>query len=309
MLRIGDVAKMYSISNRTLRYWEGEGILESFRTENGYRYYDDFNTARIKQIVLLRKLEMPISSIERLFTSNCDATAIEILNSHLKNLRSKAARHHALASLTEQLILHFQSQQTLDSLFECLEEFVNDTFYEQDTALQILRPERNSDMSANGLDHVRIVKLPAMTVASYRAESASPEDDCSIVFNRFVLDNQLHKRDGYRQFGFNNPSPSESSPIYGYEMWVTVPDNFDVPLPLEKKVFSGGLYASISTNMNEIGERWQRLHNWCKNNERYDVDVSSQWLEECSMGFEAFISKTVSNGEKQLDLLEPVKEK
>ena len=43
MLRIGEAAKKYDISNRTLRYWEDMGILESKRTENDYRYYDDDN--------------------------------------------------------------------------------------------------------------------------------------------------------------------------------------------------------------------------------------------------------------------------
>lgn len=309
MLRIGDVAKMYSLSNRTLRYWEEEGILKSTRAENGYRYYDDFNAARIKQIVLLRKLKMPIASIEHLFISNSTETAIEILSAHLVHLRNKAAVHHTLAALTEQLISGLQSQKTLKSIFGFLESSASNAFFEQNDALQILLPERNPIMSANELSNVRIVKLPAMTVASYRAESATPEDDCSKVFNAFVLHNNLHKRDGYRQFGFNNPSPSENSPVYGYEMWVTVPDKFDIPAPLEKKVFNGGLYASISTNMNEIGERWQRLYNWCKNSNQYDVDFSRQWLEECSMDFEVFISHNVSDGEKQLDLLEPIKEK
>lgn len=40
MLRIGEAAKKFDISNRTLRYWEEEGILNSTRTEKGYRFYE-----------------------------------------------------------------------------------------------------------------------------------------------------------------------------------------------------------------------------------------------------------------------------
>jgi len=90
-------------------------------------------------------------------------------------------------------------------------------------------------------------------------------------------------------------------------MWVTIPDYLNVPEPLIKKQFGGGLYASISTHMNEIGERWQLLYNWCKNNSKYDVDFSLQWLEECCMDFEVFVSEQVDGSEKQLDLLEPIK--
>ena len=158
------------------------------------------------------------------------------------------------------------------------------------------------------LSNVRIVRLPAMTMAAYRAESATPEHDCAKVHDKFVLENNLHKRSGFRHFGFNNPSPGEGSPIYGYEMWVTIPDDFEVPAPLEKKQFGGGLYASVPTNMNEIGERWGQLYHWCENSNKYDVDFSHQWLEEC-MDFKAFISDEVDDSAKQLDLLHPIKEK
>lgn len=309
MLRIGDAAKLYAISNRTLRYWEDKGILKSVRTENGYRYYDDFNTERIRQIVLLRKLERSISSIESLLSTDNAADALSILTVHLENLRNKAKFYHVLTKLTEQLILHSHSPKTLQSFFESLEVCAEDILSEQDAAFEEIFSERSPDMSENELQHVRIVRLPAMTVASYRAESATPEKDCASIFNEFVLARNLHRRDGFRMFGFNNPSPSADDPVYGYEMWVTVPEDFEVPLPLAKKHFGGGLYASIPTSMNEIGERWQLLYYWCKNSSQYEVDFSIQWLEECSMDFEKFISDTIGDKEKQLDLLEPIREK
>jgi DNA gyrase inhibitor GyrI len=174
-------------------------------------------------------------------------------------------------------------------------------------ASKIQLSTRSSIMAAEKLTNVRIVKIPALTVAAYRAESATPENDCGKVFNKFVLDNNLHKQSGYRNFGFNNPSPGGDNPVYGYEMWVTIPDDFNVPGPLEKKQFKGGLYASVSTTMNEIGERWEMLNDWCKNNGKYEPDHSIQWLEECCMDFEFFISDQVNESEKQLDLLEPIK--
>lgn len=309
MLRIGDAAKLFNISNRTLRYWEDEGILRSARAENGYRYYDDYNAARIKQIVLLRKLKMSILDIERIFVSDDLDVAINALTGHFESLKHETIIYSSLTVLTEKLIQYIKSQSNLEQVFLYLETLVGNTFLEHGNALQILLSERNNPMSANQVDNVRIVKLPAMPVASFRAESATPEDDCSKVFNEFVLSNNLHLRNGYRFFGFNNPGPADDNPIYGYEMWVTIPDDFNVPEPLEKKQFDGGLYASISTRMNEIGERWQLLYNWCKNSDKYDTDFSFQWLEECCMDFETFVSEDVSDSEKQLDLLEPIKEK
>ncbi|MCL2056029.1 MAG: MerR family transcriptional regulator [Oscillospiraceae bacterium] len=304
MLRIGEAAKQFSISNRTLRHWESAGILKSTRAENGYRHYDRENMARINQIVMLRRLKMPIADIERIFIDDGVDAVYNALCSHLETIRQDASVYHALIAFVERLVSKIRDAENPAQVFSCLEEQYAAFDSRHDYVPQILLSERETLMEK--LNNVRIVRLPAMTVASYRAESASPENDCAKIFSPFVLENNLHKRDGYRNFGFNNPSPSEGSPVYGYEMWVTVPEAFTVPAPLVKKQFGGGLYASVSAAMSEIGERWGQLHAWCEGSDRYNVDFSHQWLEECSMDYETFISAEIPDGEKQLDLLEPI---
>ena len=300
MLRIGEAAKRFELSNRTLRYWEETGILHSERAENGYRYYDSANELRIQQIALLRALQLPIAEIERIFLS--DDAMVAVLTAHLERLRQESVDLSDLAILVEELLLLAQGETNLTQMLTLIAPS------QERLRLKSILSERIPTMPKK-LSNVRIVRLPAMTVAAYRAESETPERDCSKVFVPFVLENNLHKRGGFRQFGFNNPSPSDGNPVYGYEMWVTIPDDFDVPAPLEKKQFCGGLYASISTQMNEIGERWGQLHNWCEQSDQYDVDFSFQWLEECSMDFERFMSNEIDDSAKQLDLLEPIKQK
>jgi len=307
MLRIGEAAKRFDISVRTLRYWEEMGVLKSTRAENGYRHYDHENELRIKQIVLLRKLKLPISDIERIFLAADAGVLLEALRAHLHSLRNDTAAYCSLIKVIEQLIFYVNDEQNLEQVFKSLEKRNLTDYSTHEISPQINLSERSNFMSVQPLTNVRIVKLPAMTVASYLALSAAPEDDCSKVFNEFVLKNSLHKRSGYRCFGFNNPSPSEGNLEYGYEMWVSIPDDFEVNKPLVKKEFEGGLYASVSTQMNEIGERWMQLHNWCVNSGEYEADSSKQWLEECSMDFEVFISEQVSFSDKQLDLLSPIK--
>jgi predicted transcriptional regulator YdeE len=163
-------------------------------------------------------------------------------------------------------------------------------------------------MSIEQLSNVRIVRLPAMTVASYCAESKNPEKDCHDLIGKFVLKHQLHKKIGFRHFGFNNPSPTEDNPVYGYEIWVTVPDDFDIPKPLSRKRIESTLYASIPTQLNEIGERWQNLAKWVENSDKYIMDSNFQWLEEC-IDFETFYSTFGNDDIQQLDLLEPIKVK
>jgi len=308
MLRIGKAAKMYGISPRSLRYWEKMGVLKSIRDKNDHRNYDDENIARIRKIALLRKLRMPIAEIERILIASDFSVAIDALSNHLESLKKDKNAYIASIANDETLIQHIRDARNMEQVFSLLEANYAAEL-RQNTEPQIQLSERMPIMPKESLGNVRLVILPAMTVAAYRAESATPEDDCSKVFNRFVLENDLHKRDGYRNFGFNNPSPSECSSVYGYEMWVTIPENFNVKEPLTKKKFDGGLYASISSYMNEIGERWQELYKWCKKNDYFDADLSHQWLEECTMDFEIFTSEYVPYSVKQLDLLHPIKKK
>ena len=307
MTRIGEAAKQFGISNRSLRHWEDVGILKSIRTENDYRYYDDENMARINQIVLLRKLKMPIADIERIFIAGDFSVAMKALNKHLENLKQDTAIYQTLIAYTERLIEHIKKTHSLDEVFSYLEVQNAPTHSQHGIVSQITLSKKEISMLNERLDKVRIVRLPPMTVAAYCAVSATPEIDCAKVFDPFVLGNDLHKKSGFRSFGFNNPDPSEDCPEYGYETWVTIPEDFHVPTPFTKKQFDGGLFASISATLNEIGERWAQLYKWCESNDRYKFDSSIQWLEELSMDYEEFISEQTSEGEKQLDLLMPIK--
>ncbi|MCL2446002.1 MAG: effector binding domain-containing protein [Oscillospiraceae bacterium] len=301
MLRIGEAAKRFALSNRTLRYWEEMGILNSSRADNGYRYYNSENERRIQQIVLLRTLQLPIAEIERIFLSQDVATAVQALTVHAQTLRQESVDLSDLAQLVEEL--RQQLAETPD-LLQALMPIVEKS---KRPHLKSFLSERIFAMPKQ-LNNVRILRLPAMTVAAYRAESATPENDCAAVHDKFVRDNNLHNRSGFRQFGFNNPNPSEGNPIYGYELWVTIPDDFDVPAPLEKKHFAGGLYASIPTHMNEIGERWTQLYRWAEKSEQYQPTDAHQWLEEC-IDFEAFNAPDAEECTMQLDLLLPIQAK
>ena len=63
-MRIKDVETLVGITKKNIRYYEQEGLLNPGRNaENSYRDYDEEDVQRLKQIKLLRKIEMPISEI------------------------------------------------------------------------------------------------------------------------------------------------------------------------------------------------------------------------------------------------------
>jgi DNA-binding transcriptional MerR regulator len=314
LVKIGEIAARYDISNRTLRYWEEEGILSSIRMENGYRYYDDHNILKIKQIIMLRKLRLPIQDIHSIFLSRELSTVVSALHRHLEGTRHETEELKALSVILERLIKVVKSRNNLSEVFECLDIVDSSATFELKNALQITLSERNNVMSKNSsyskIGDVRIINLPKMVVACYRAESAAPENDCWKEVNKLVLENSLHEKFGFRHFGFNNPDPQEGTSVYGYEMWVVVPEDFVVPEPFSKKEFSGGLFASITTAMPLIGERWGQLSDWTLNNEKYEMDWNPdgdrRCLEEC-IDYMSFNSAETDESDKQLDLLTPIK--
>lgn len=314
LTKIGEVASRYDISNRTLRYWEEEGILSSIRLENGYRYYDESNVLKIKQIIMLRKLRLPIQDIHRIFVSRELSIVVEALQSHLEDTKQETEELKALGVILENLIKVAKSRSNLFEVFEYLDVNDNSALFKLKKAFQITLSERNNNMSVKSnyskIGSVRIVNLPKMVLVCYRAESATPENDCSAVMNKLIKENFLHEKYGFRHFGFNNPDPQEGSPIYGYEMWAVVPEDFVVPEPFSRKEFPGGLFASVTTEMPIIGERWGQLSEWIANNEKYEVDWNPEADRRCleeNIDYVSFNSSETDENDKQLDLLTPIK--
>jgi len=273
MLKIGDAVKRFNLSHRTLRYWEEVKILTSVRGENGYRYYDENNASRIEQIVFLRRFNMPIADINKILISGNDNITIDTLTSHLRNIRQDTAELIGFCKLLENIIAKLKSEGNFSLLAST---FVNAE------APQITRSENERSISMRALktEPDRFVRLPKMVMACYRAEGESPEMDCYGVISEFIKKHSLHEQYGFRHFGFNNPNPSDNSPVYGYEMWVSIPDDIEVTAPLRRIEFDGGLYACVTTTLAEIGEQSWKLYDWVNSNGNNKPDTTRQWLEE-----------------------------
>lgn len=68
LIKITEVTDKFSVSSRTLRYYEQVGLLESVRPQyEKYRFYDDDNIRRLQQILVLRKMQIPIKDILRIY--------------------------------------------------------------------------------------------------------------------------------------------------------------------------------------------------------------------------------------------------
>ncbi len=138
---------------------------------------------------------------------------------------------------------------------------------------------------------VRILYLPPMTLAAVHTVGQGGDGEHAEGATARVLDGFIEKarlREVYpaaRVFGFNNPDGvPDDEPNHGYERWVSIPEDMEVPAPLVKKRLAGGIYAARVIRMGEWDD-WMRLHAWVNASEAYDfrwgtVEGVCGWLEE-----------------------------
>ena len=319
-MTISQVCERFGISTRTLRYWEQTGLIESERIPGyAYRVYSAETVQKIEQIHILRRLRLPLKDIASVLQEPqaCRLIAVlqdricaidherEILQTVRGVLTDLANRVFWLANSTHPTL---PIEDELLSLLERLSPLLED---KRET--KITEPNREEKNTQKQMD-IRYIYLPPMTVAAAQYTGTNPEDVAGKMLDDFVKENALpEKMPGLRVLGFNNPSPEKPEDIYGYEFWVTVPENMEVPAPLVKKQFAGGLYAAHAIKMGDFHE-WGSFMERMQNDPQYEI----QWREPYAMGgcFEEHLNAPtyykkdeLSRAFIQLDLLIPIKEK
>ena len=133
---------------------------------------------------------------------------------------------------------------------------------------------------------IKVVELNPMKVASFQYVGENPEVNAFKEIIKWAQEKNLLNKDvKYHFFGFNNPIPSEDNPIYGYEVWLPLDDDFEGDDEIKIKEFKGGLFATTEMSFSDFlsSQGWNVFHSavklWMKEN-MYERDITVQWLEE-----------------------------
>jgi DNA gyrase inhibitor GyrI/predicted transcriptional regulator len=182
----------------------------------------------------------------------------------------------------------FEAHTLLESIAQ---SFMQSKFREQERIINLLSmvgktveyvSEEDLIMGKKNLEElVKIVKLPPMRVVSFHVKnSASPETEAWKKLEPWAKPKGLFDAPHtYQIFGFNNPNPTEEDEKYGYEFWVTIPDDFEVDKELKVKNHNGGLFAVMSCRgVANITNIWIKLAEIIENSS-YSISQSEQWLE------------------------------
>lgn len=329
LITVTQVSRELGLSTRMLRYYEELGLIESRRREGyAYRLYDQEALGRLRQIVLLRKLRLPLREIGQILEDPSAQAAIRVFQERIAGLDAEREALDTIRIILSQLLDALKSQYWLPARRVLLDEEQLAGLTGLAGLAEALPPQiqqketrtmedlNRAEQEQGKLHNVRIVHLPEATVACAHYVGPDPENHAGSMIADFVRENRLWEKGcSLRLYGFNHPNPPPEGGEYGYEFWVTIPEDMEVPAPLTKRHFPGGTYAAHCIQMGNFHE-WQWLFGWAYESPEWEINGSGTpedmygCLEE-HLNYYDHIQET-PEGEpevQQLDLLIPVKKR
>ena len=124
LTKIKDVSKRYKVTTGTLRYYEKMGLIESTRDEgSGYRLYDETALTRLRQILILRKMNISIGDIAKIFEAKNAETLFSVLDKKVHDIDNEVGLLHDLKVIVLEFIrqlrhVDFQNDADVKMLFD-----------------------------------------------------------------------------------------------------------------------------------------------------------------------------------------------
>ena len=274
---VSHVSKTFGISAQMLRYYERSGLIKSLRKNDyAYRIYDAENIKRLQQIVILRKLQIPVKQICVILNNPNAATATEIFKKNISEIQNEIT---ALETIKSALEIFVAKIEELAAVRLNLNLLTDDSVMKLAESLSLIQKNIKENFTMNELNQanetisktqqnlVRIVYRPTETVAKMWCEGCDPPDEnAKNIMEKFIRDTDLfNTKPDFKVFshGVGNES--------GSWFFVTIPENMEVAAPFKKAPFDGGLWAVVTVTR-ENNDGWAAIDKW--NSDDFGGDIS-----------------------------------
>ena len=277
LVRINDVVDNFGVSSRTLRYYEETGLLWSAHPDNKpHRHYDAAALERLKQIIVLRKLQIPIKDIVQIYKSESMAALIQAFIKKLESLDKEISALSELRKLVDDFLQRMllggvKKISAITLLYEETEKRLMSA--KTDDAITF---ERLSAVSREAIAlRARIIELPRMRALTSRYKTGIAENlDTGKMQNLFA------------PYGFA-PSPGmrdcfmRREPGDEWVMLMKIPDDYDNETAYLDEYLPGGLYAVADTFFESMEDTFALLREWVISGEDFVLDKKRpEMLEE-----------------------------
>ncbi len=277
LVRINDVVDNFGVSSRTLRYYEETGLLWSAHPDNKpHRHYDAAALERLKQIIVLRKLQIPIKDIVQIYKSESMAALIQAFVTKLESLDKEISALSELRKLVDDflhkmLLSGVKKISAITLLYEETEKRLKSTM--KDDAITY---ERLSAVSREAIAlRIRIIDLPSMRVLTSRRKTGVAENlDIDKMQNLFA------------PYGFA-PTPGmrdcfmRREPGDEWVMLTKIPFDYENETAYLDEALSGGLFAVADTFFESMEDTFALLREWVRVSDDFILDKKRpEMLEE-----------------------------
>lgn len=194
LVKIRDISVRYNISARTLRYYEDMGLIKSTRSDDyAYRLYDEAAIKRLEQILILRRLNISIRDIKRIFSTAGSEVVLDVLGKKVDNIDEEVSLLHELKKIVLEFIeqikrLDFEKEADVKLLYskaKDIETQITDADYNGNSAMADRFFEVTEKLNSKVPD-IMIVRIPKFRAVTSGAMSYDE------IFGKFQLWQEAH---------------------------------------------------------------------------------------------------------------------
>ena len=274
LIKIKEVSAKYSVSARTLRYYEDMGLLVSTRSDDyAYRLYDENAVQRLEKILILRKLNISIKDIQRIFSTSGSEVVLEVLGKKVDAIDEEVSLLHELKEIVLDFIQHieqadFGKESDIKLLYEKAKEIetqiVNTDYNGNPATSNVKRLLEVTEKLDRKIPDIIVVKLPK----------------CRVVSSGFDTMDKIFGKDGFDKWIGTHPHITKSVifdvgggwHFYSWKgdkikfVWAIKDEVTEADVaPYEIVEFEGGLYASavcIDEDNASYHNVWKKIMKW-----------------------------------------------
>lgn len=180
LAKITDLTTQLGLSSRSLRYYEQIGLIQSIRLPfEKYRYYNTENIERLKQIMMLRKMQIPIKDIIRIYENEDISVVVETFVNRINAIDNEIGALTELKRIISEFLQIMQKNgitkiSAIPLLYEGIEKHLE--LIEKHKPITYESLSNLSEQLTKPVDPV-IISLPSMQVVSSLLKESPGESD------------------------------------------------------------------------------------------------------------------------------------
>ena len=277
LIRINEVAERFSVSSRTLRYYEEKGLLWSQHPEHkARRYYDESALERLKQIIVLRKFQISIKDIIAIFDDESTSALIRVFIDKLDSLDGEITALSELRRIVDDFLqkMLMSGVKKISAIPLLYEETKKRLAASEENEIVTLEKLSEINHRALKLHEVRMIRLPLMRMLTSRMHTGETDvldlDKMQSLFSHYGFD----PKPGFHNCFLRKKDNDE------WIMMIEIPFDYENQTPYTDENFQGGLYAVASCFMDDIDITFTLLREWIDKNGEFEVRGGFELIEE-----------------------------